>query len=311
MSIYGWFAGKGPSGFGYNSTAEEVSEGLDLRGKRYLVTGATSGIGFETARVLGLRGATVLTSARSEEKATAAFKGLQGTFVPVAIELSDPASIGSAVNRLNAEGQPLEGILCNAGIMALPKNEQKFGIELQLFTNHVGHFILVTGLLPRLSPTGRVVMVSSAAHLRAPAAGVELDNLSGARGYTPWGSYGPSKMANLLFARELGRRMAGSGQTANALHPGVIATNLTRHMSGMAQAAWSMAGPIALKTIPQGAATQTWALVHPDAGKLRGEYLADCNVATSNARGQDMALAGRLWTETERIVASLPGGDPL
>ena len=308
MSLYSMFAGKGASGFGYASTAEDVSAGLDLKGKRYLITGSNSGIGLEAARVLVLRGATVLCAARTEAKAVEATKSFvgPGETIPVACELAEPASVRACVATVAAMGKPLDGILCNAGIMALPKLEQKLGYELQFFTNHIGHFILVTGLLDTLTPDGRVVMLSSMAHTRAPAAGIELDNLSGERGYTAWGAYGQSKLANLLFARELARRFRateGDRRTATALHPGVIATNLGRHMSPIALTTMAVAGPLFMKSIPEGAATETWALVHPDAGKLNGEYLSDCNVRESSANGQDMALAAKLWAESERIVA--------
>lgn len=305
MSLYGMFAGKGPSGFGYSSTAEEVTEGLDLRGKRYLVTGANSGIGQETVRVLGLRGATVVTLARTVEKAAEGVKGFTGTFVPVACELSEPASVRAAVQTVLGHSERLDGILCNAGIMALPKLEQKYGYELQFFTNHVGHFLLVTGLMDTLRNDGRLVMLSSAAHKGAPEVGIEFDNLSGERRYSAWRAYGQSKLANLLVARELARRWHDTGRVANAVHPGVIQTNLGRHMASGMQLAMGLVGPLFLKTIPQGAATQTWALVHPAAGAVRGEYLADCNVAPSSAPGRDAALATRLWTETEAIVAKL------
>lgn len=304
MSLYSMLSGKGPSGFGYASTAEDVTAGLDLGGRRYLVTGATSGIGLETARVLAQRGATVLAAARTVEKAAEACKALGPHAVPIACELSEPASVRACVETVKAAGRPLHGILGNAGIMALPRLEQKYGYELQFFTNHVGHFLLVTGLMDTLTDDARVVLTSSAAHKTAPTGGVEFDNLSGERGYNPWRAYGQSKLANLLFARELGRRWAGTGRTANSVHPGVIATNLGRHMGPMASL-MSLAGPLFLKTIPQGAATQTWAAVHGAAASLRGEYLADCNVATSSAYGRDDALAARLWEESERIAASL------
>lgn len=302
MSLYGIFAGKGPSGFGYDSTAEEVSAGLDLRGRRYLVTGSNSGIGLETVRVLALRGATVYAAARSEQKAAEATRAFGGC-VPVACELGDPASVRAAVARLRGEGE-LAGIITNAGIMALPERQKIHGYEAQFFTNHVGHFILVTGLLDRLAPDGRVVVLSSAAHKRAPPAGIAFDDLAADRSYAPWTAYGQSKLANLLFARELARRL-DPGRTANAVHPGVIQTNLARHMPAFQRAVFGLAGPLFLKSIPEGAATQVWAAVHPEAARLRGEYLADCNPRTSSAQGQDLAMARRLWEETERIVAAL------
>lgn len=304
MSLYSMIAGKGPSGFGYGSPAEEVVARLDLSGKRYLVTGANSGIGQETARVLLGRGATVIAAGRTEAKVSEALAGFGGTVVPVACELSEPASVRACVERVAGLG-PLDAIVANAGIMALPKLETKLGYELQFFTNHVGHYLLVTGLVDTLAADGRVVMVSSDAHKRAPSAGIELDNLDGAKGYTPWGAYGQSKLANLLFARELARRWKGTGRVANALHPGVIATNLGRHLPAVANLAFAVSKPLFLKTIPQGAATQTWAAAHPDGGKVTGEYLSDCNVGKSNALGRDDALAARLWAKTEEIVAGL------
>jgi len=305
MSLGALFWGKGKSGFGYGSTAEDVSDGLDLSGRRYLVTGSNSGIGAETARVLALRGATVLCGARSQAKANETAKALSPVAIGVACELSEPASVRACVAAVRAQHEPLDGIICNAGIMALPKLEQKYGYELQFFTNHVGHFLLVNGLLDQLTPSGRVVVLSSTAHMNAPRAGIEFDNLSGERGYSAWTAYGQAKLANLLFARELARRLP-STQTANAVHPGVIATNLGRHMPGWMQAIMGVTAPVVLKSIPEGAATQTWAAVHPSTAALRGEYLADSNVATSSAHGRDDALAAKLWVETEKIVAGLP-----
>ena len=305
MSLYGLLTRSGPSGFGYTSTAEQVSAGLDLSGQRFLVTGSNSGLGLETVRVLALRGATVLSAARSAEKAVEATRDLQGDLQPVACELSDPASVRQCVAALREEGLPLHGIITNAGIMALPKRELLFGCEKQFFVNHVGHFMLVTGLLPLLAPAGRVVVLSSSAHTAAPRAGIELDDLSLSRSYTPWRAYGQSKLANLLFARALSQRMRGTAQVACAVHPGVIATNLGRHM-GVAETALAIAGPLFLKSIPEGAATQTWAAVKADPELIQGQYLADCNVRRSSAPGQDLALAEQLWTRTEEIIAALP-----
>ncbi len=305
MSLYALLAGKGPSGFGYGSTAEQVTEGLDLDGKRILITGCNSGLGREAARVLAARGATILGAARTLQKAKDACTTFDGAAVPLACELSDPASVRGCVEAVKSLGEPIHAIIANAGIMALPKAEQRYGWERQLFTNHVGHFILITELLDTLAEDGRVVMLSSAAHTQAPKVGIELDNLGGTQGYSPWKAYGQSKLANLLFARELATRFEGTGRVANAVHPGVIATNLGRHMNPALVIAMSIANPLFMKNVGQGAATEVWAAVHPDAGKINGEYLADCNVKRSSRQGQDAELAARLWEVTERKVADL------
>ncbi len=306
MSLYALFAGKGPSGFGYGSTAEDVTAGLDLTGKTILVTGCNSGLGHEALRVLALRGAKVVGTARTLEKAKAACASVTGDTVPLACELADPTSVRACVAAVQAAGLQLDVILCNAGIMALPKLQQAFGYELQFFTNHIGHFILVTGLLGQLTPTGRVVMLSSAGHGLAPKGGIDFANLSGEKGYRDWVQYGQSKMANLLFAKELARRFAGTQQTANAVHPGVIQTNLGRYMNPVMQFIFGLSDKIALKSVPQGAATEVYVAVHPAVTGISGKYFADCNVAPSRKDADDPALARKLWEVSEQIVAKLP-----
>ncbi|MCA9599357.1 MAG: SDR family oxidoreductase [Planctomycetes bacterium] len=303
MSLVALLKGKGPSGFGYGSTAEEVTEGIDLGGRNVLVTGASSGLGLETVRVLALRGARVIAVARSEEKARGAIDAAHASgALPVACELAEPESVLSCVSAVEKDGVRLDAIICNAGIMALPKLEKVHGYEKQFFTNHIGHFLLVTRLLPRLAETGRVVMLSSSAHSGAPPEGIAFDNLQGEKSYSPWAAYGQSKLANLLFARELSRRLSSDKQTANAVHPGVIKTNLGRNMPAPARAALAIASPLVLKSEAQGAATQCYVAVHPDAASITGEYFADCNVSSSTRQGRDMDLAERLWEESERII---------
>lgn len=289
--------------FGATSTAEEVSEGIDLRGRTWVLTGCNSGIGEETLRVLGLRGAEVIGLARTAAKAQAALDahGVRGT--AVACDLSDPASVRAAVATIRGLGKELAGILTNAGIMALPEPRTTRGLDLQFLTNHVGHFILVTGLLDLLAEDGRVVVVSSGAHFSAPEVGIDFDNLSGARDYDAWRSYGQSKLANLLMARALARRLDGR-RTANALHPGVIRTGLGRHMDDY-DAVLEDIGVENLKTVEQGAATQVYLAVHPDVAGLTGLYFSDCQVEEPSEQARDDALAERLWTESERIVAAL------
>jgi len=305
MSLMSWIKGNGPSGFGYGSTADQVLAGANLRGKTYLVTGCNSGLGQETLRALSARGARVIGAARTREKAAEACTRAGGDAVPLACELADPASVRAAVAAVRKLGHPLDGIIANAGIMALPKLRQAHGFELQFFTNHIGHFILVTGLLSQLADQGRVVMVSSDAHRYAPAGGIQFDNLSGQGGYRSWSAYGQSKLANILFAKQLAGRLPKPGQTAHALHPGVIATNLGRHFSPLAYQAFGILGAPFLKSVAQGAATQCFVATHALPGTLRGEFFADCNIAKPSRYARDPDLARRLWERSEEIAAAV------
>ena len=310
MSLVALLKGRrGESGFGYASTAEEVTEGLDLSGKTILITGINSGLGQECARVLALRGAKILGAARTLEKARAACAELGREAVPLACELSEPASVRACVAAVKELGVRVDVILCNAGIMALPKRELVHGQEKQFFTNHVGHFMLVTGLLEVLADEGRVVMLSSAAHAWTPEGGIQFDDLTFESSYRPNKAYGQSKLANLLFARSLANRFAGTSKTAYAVHPGVIMTNLGRHMSAGVQLLSPIANAIAFKNVHQGAATSCYVATHPGVPAHSGGYFADSNVARSSRHGRDDALAERLWTVTEEIVAGLDRPD--
>ena len=308
MSLIGWFKGEGESGFGYNTTAAEVVEGLDLSDQNILVTGVNSGLGFETARVLASRGASILGTGRTREKAEEACQQIGDACTPLVCELSEPDSVRSCAASVRNAVDRLDVIICNAGIMAPPNLRQSHGFELQFFVNHIGHFTLVAELMDMLAVDGRVVVVSSDLHNIAPNEGIQFDNLSGEDGYHGWKAYGQSKLANLLFARELARRFEGTQRTANAVHPGVIDTNLDRHMNPFIRAGLKLAGPFTLKTVPQGAATATYAAVHPHAGRQNGEYLVDCNVGESSEKGRDEELARRLWVRTEEIVREVSSG---
>jgi NAD(P)-dependent dehydrogenase (short-subunit alcohol dehydrogenase family) len=305
MSLIEIFRSRGPSGFGYGSTAEEVTRGLSLSGKNILVTGCNSGLGLETARVLALRGASILGTARTAEKASAAVSAFGSRHSGFGCELSDPASVKSCVQAVKKHGKKIDALICNAGIMALPRLEQAFGYELQFFTNHIGHFLLVTGLLDQLAEDGRVVMLSSAAHSAAPREGIQFENLSGSARYSSWKAYGQSKFANLLFAKELARRFEGTKRTANAVHPGVIQTNLGRHMPSVARIVFGAVSPLLLKSVAQGAATQCYVAVHPAAAHANGQYFADCNIARPRKDALDPVLAKRLWDVSEGIAAKL------
>ena len=310
MSLIAVFKGNGPSGFGYGSTAAEVVAGCDLTGRTMLVTGCNSGIGLETIRALVGRGARIIAAARTLEKARAACNGVRahgqtaGDFLPVACDLAEPASIRACVSAVKASAAPLDAIVCNAGIMAPPHLRQAHGYELQFFTNHVGHFLLVTGLLDRLAPAGRVVVVASNAHRRARR-GIEFDNLSGERDYSPLRMYGQSKLANILFTRELARRLGSGGRTANCLHPGVIATNLMANVPAAGRLALALAAPLVLKTAAEGAATQCYLATNPAVATITGTYFRDCNPAEPRPFAKDDAMAARLWATSEEIAAKV------
>ncbi|MGE0666808.1 MAG: SDR family oxidoreductase [Sphingomonadales bacterium] len=307
MSLLAMIKGRrGPNGFGFASTAEDVTAGLDLSAKTVLITGVTSGLGREAARVLAARGAHVIGTGRSAETTRGVLARFGANVAAVACELSDPSSVRQAGRDVAALGRPLDMVIFNAGILGLPKLQQKFGYELQFFTNHMGHFMLMQGLMPTLAADARVAVLSSEAHRGAPRGGIRFDNLSGDRGYSPWGAYSQSKMANLLFAKELARRFEGSGRTANSLHPGVIVTNIARHLNPATRVAFGISSVIFCKTIEQGAATECFVAAHPAAAGVNGQYFDNCAVAAPRADGSDAATARRLWEVSEEIAARFP-----
>jgi len=291
-------------GFTRRSTAEQVTEGCDLRGKTAVITGVNSGLGQESMRVLAARGAHVIGLARTQAKADAACAGIDGEATGMACELSELDSVVSCARRIRAMGMPIDILMTNAGIMAPRKLSRAHGVEMQFATNHLGHFVLVHHLLDQVreAAAGRVVILSSAAHMFAPGGGIDFDNLDGSQGYSPWRFYGQSKLANLLHARELARRLRGSSATANALHPGVIETNLARDAGGLMMTAMGILARPMQKTVEQGAATQCYVAAHPSVAGVSGAYFADSAEARSSAWGRDADLAAALWRETERLA---------
>lgn len=291
------------SEFGKSSTAEDVTSGIDLSGKLAFVTGVNSGIGFETMRVLAMRGAHVIGTARTLAKATEAAAQVKGDVTPLACELESQESIRACAAAVASMARPLDICIANAGIMALPKLEQVNGIEKQFATNHLGHFLLVRLLQPQIEAarSARVVIVSSAAHLQAPAAGIEFDNLSGERGYRAWRAYGQSKLANILFAKALAERLGGR-RAVNALHPGVIGTNLGRHVNPLVAGVLGVAMRMFSKSVAQGAATTCYVAARPETGTLTGQYFSDCAVTEPSRMARDEKLAERLWQTSEQLT---------
>jgi NAD(P)-dependent dehydrogenase (short-subunit alcohol dehydrogenase family) len=293
------------SRFTRRSTAAQVTAGIDLRGKTIMITGCNSGLGFESMRVLALRGATIIGAARSEEKARDAAAKTDGTVIPVACELSDLDSVAGCAEEVSGLGRPIDVLMCNAVIMALPELQQKYGLELQFLTNHLGHFVLVNRLLERVkaAPSGRVVVVSSLGHYSTVAGGINFDNLSGARRYVPFTFYGQSKLANLLMSNELSRRLEGSNATSNAIHPGIIMTPLMRNIGDVRATLASLFSWPVSRSVEQGAATQCYVATSPGLDCVSGHYFADCNPARMSAHGQSRELASRLWSVSEELAA--------
>lgn len=308
MSLIGSLKGtfkKSANGFGPTTTAEQVTEGRSLAGKVFVVTGCTSGIGTETARVLALRGAHVIGLGRTLPKTQETLASLGGKVggktTAVACELSDPASVRSAIEEIKKLGVGLDGILCNAGIMALPRFEECHGFEKQFYTNHLGHFQLVNGLLGSLQKNGRIVLVSSSAHFAAPRGGIDFDHLRSSAGYSSWRAYGRSKFANLVFAKELARR----GYTAYAVHPGVIVTGLGRYMSRWMNTVSRWIEPIFMKSIPQGAATTVYVATCEGLPGPSGSYFMDCNIGKFRKDADDAETGRRLWEVSEQAFAKI------
>jgi len=280
--------------FGFDATAAEVAAGIDLRGKRAIVTGGSSGIGVETARALADCGAEVTLAVRDLEagrRVAAEITAATGdTDVRVGrLELAHPPSIDEFVAAWSG---PLHLLVNNAGVMALPGLElTPDGWELQFATNHLGHFALAVGLHDALAAAGdaRIVSLSSRGHLRSPVVFEDV-NFS-ARAYDPWLAYGQSKTANILFAVEATRRWGGDGITANAVHPGAIAdTNLSRHIDPEALARLRNSGTFRFKTIEQGAATSVLVATAPQLQGIGGRYFEDCHeAAVVGAGGADVS----------------------
>jgi NAD(P)-dependent dehydrogenase (short-subunit alcohol dehydrogenase family) len=294
------------SPFNEDSTAEEVTSGLDLSGKTAVVTGCNSGIGFETMRVLAKRGAYVVGTGRTLEKAQAACVQVDGVTTPVQLELSDFDSVvdcGEAIRSLNT---PIDLIVCNAGMRG-GERETVYGLEKHFVVNHLGHFILVNRLLDRLyfSEQGRVVVVGSrAAYRDAPEEGIEFGNLRGARGYNTRRAYAHSKLANALFSLELARQLKGSRITSNALHPGVINTNIVRNESSLIRGGFALLTKVTGKSLAQGAATSCFVATHPSLRAISGEYFEDCNAVSVPHDGHihDTEMATQLWQVSETLT---------
>lgn len=305
--------------FDWQTTADEVLEGIDLTGRRALVTGVSAGLGVETARALLAHGATVVGTARDLEKArtaTATIRDAYGDrFSLVELDLANLANVRAAADLVRAQCKTLDLVIANAGVMAAPFGRTADGFEVQFGTNHLGHFLLVNRLIDLVPQGGRVISLASAGHQFGD---VDLSDPNFARRpYDPLVAYGASKTANILFAVELDRRHKGRGVRAAAVHPGGVMTELLRYMTpelfqrmiAIVSADTDAAVARRVKSVPQGAATTVWAGVVAPAELIGGRYCADCEVVEPAEKGLgvrpyavDPQRAQALWARSEQLV---------
>lgn len=308
------------SNFNAESTTDEVIEGISLEGKLAVVTGASTGLGLETSRTLARQGATVLMVARNAQKLEAAMGTIQeetpgARLEAVLMDLADLESVRAAAATIVQDHPGIDLLINNAGVMFCPlgRTEQEF--EMQFGTNHVGHFLFTCLLVPALlkQAPGRVVVLSSGAHKMAPV-NLEDPNYT-LREYNKWLAYGESKTANVLFAVALDARLKALGVRTFAVHPGIIMTELGRHMSPEDMQQMMAMAPkgeeIKFKSIPQGAATSVWAATSEDLSGRGGLYLENCQIADPAVAGVDGGVesyaldadtAERLWASSEEMV---------
>jgi NAD(P)-dependent dehydrogenase (short-subunit alcohol dehydrogenase family) len=300
---------------GFETTTDEVLVGLDLHGTVAIVTGASTGIGKETARALAAAGARVVLAARDAAKTDAAADEIRAA-VPDAelevglLDLTSLESVRAFVAGFLGDHDQLQLLINNAGVMYTPYGHTAEGFELQFGTNHVGHFLLTCLLVPALlaGAPSRVVNLSSGGHVGSDI--VWDDPNFERRDYDKFAAYGQSKTANILFSVELDRRLGERGVHAYAVHPGMISTELGRYMTSddvtalMERARRGPSGGMPpRKTIPQGAATTVWAATAPELDGQGGTYLADCRVTDEHAPwARDPESARRLWALSEELV---------
>jgi len=296
-----WYARDVPSShFSDQSTAEEVTAALDLTGLNALVTGCNSGIGYETMRVLALRGANVLGAAPTAEKGKVACASIEGSATPLAVDLADFDSIVECANEIDALDVELDMIVCNAGIL-LAEPAQARGLERHFVVNHLGHSILVNRLLPRLlaARAARVVVTGSSAYGKAPDGGIQFQDLSSEKNWHGGTAYFHSKLANGLFSLELARRFRGTNATSNCVNPGAVDTNIFRHVG--TKAARNMTANN-MKSVARGAATSCYVATHPSLDRVSGIFFVDCKPAIPMMHMRDTRMANELWRVSEDLV---------
>lgn len=293
--------------FNAKSTAIEVTQGIDLTGKTALVTGCNSGIGFETMRVLALRGAHVFGTGRSLESAAEACARVEGRTTPLALELSDFDSCIACAQAVAAQSGSLDMLILNAGIGSFSEFGLIGGIEKIFVVNYLGHVVLTMNLLPlvKAANQGRIVHVGSQMGYRStPDGGIDFGNLHGEGEYKANLAYGRSKLANALFSLKLSTMLDPEVTTSNVVHPGFVKTNIGRNATGIIGFLYNNVATVIQKDVAEGAATQVYVATNPLLDGVSGAYFEDCNPVKINLPNYmfDRQLADRLWQETQGMV---------
>jgi len=297
------------SGFDADATAEQVTEGVDLKGTLAVVTGCTTGIGFETMRVLAKCGANVVGTSRSLERAEAACRKVIGSTIPVQLELGDFDSVARCADDIHTLRSPVDILINNAGYRGGGNERQLInGVEKHFVINHLGHFILTNRLMDRLfiSSQGRIVNVASrAAYRSAPADGILFDDLGMVGEYSDSLAYGQSKLANVLFSLKLAELLRGTRITSNSLHPGVINTDIDRNLNPVTRFGFGLFTALRGKSIEEGAATTCYVATNDRLGNVSGRYFDDCDAITIENKGhmQDLAMADKLLQASIELTA--------
>jgi WW domain-containing oxidoreductase len=300
--------------FGASSTADQVIAGIDLNGKRMIVTGCSSGIGFETMSALAANGAHVIGLAPTFDEARDACAKVGYICTPLACDLSDLDSIAKAVQTIKEQYSSLDAVVANAGIANLRELNTRYGVERQFLVNYLGHFALLNGVAELIRDgSGRIVILSDHLALKnASPEGIMFDNLAGQRFYSPAVFYGQAKLANALHAQELARRLRPRGISVNTVNPGrVRGTRLYREDTLLQRLLRIAKWPFS-KSQARGAATSVLLAGSPTVAGVTAEHWLDCKLVHANPLLENLDLAHRLWSVSEQIIRkSLPNVEAL
>lgn len=278
-----------------------------IDGKVVIITGANTGIGKETAIYLACRGGKIYIACRDQRKSQDALSDIKkasksSEAFALELDLASLESVREFSKEFHQREDKLHILVNNAGVMACPRSLTKDGFETQMGVNHLGHFLLTNLLIDRLqcSSPSRIIVVSSSGHQLSD---LNKDDFMNEKSYNKVAVYAQSKLANILFAKELAKRLRGSGVTVNSCHPGIVQTDLGRHMQSWLRPVYRKVLAPFYKTIHEGAQTQIRLAVDPDLAKVTGKYFSDCEEVEPSKSARDDDLAKWLWSKSEQLTS--------